>query len=1510
MKNIVFLLILMSLNAGIVNAQNSPKLWYTGGGTLNWCNSQPNGDPTLIYGGFGGESLAMLSDFNCSILCYTDGIVVWDANYNIMINCNMTSPGGSLNGDPSSTQSALIIPKPGSTSIFYLFTTDANAYLDGLCYSRLDMSMNGGLGDIDATEKNIQLITPCAEKLNAVRHSNGIDIWVVAHAWSSADFVAYLVTSAGVDTIPVVTTIGVDLSIGSGVIYGNARGALKFSQAGDKVAVAIEGLDMYELYDFNRTTGLLSNYVPLTGSSFDDCYGIEFSNNGHYLYGSERWGNQIWQWDITLSTPAAIQASKTVIATLSPANGGAMLLGPDNKIYITRSGTHYIGRINYPTFQGTACGYDDHALYCGPNSNVNEAMPNFAILSPFTLSDINVSLSASGTNTCGGDSLVSLTAMASSGVPPYSYNWSTGETGMTIQNLSGGIYMVTVTDNSNGWGFQVDTIAGPLPVIPLATINHVDSLSGTMGSISLSVSGGTSPYSFLWSNGASTPSITNLSSGLYTCTITDSQSCTEVFNYTIGYFSPSTPLLVSSIITNNLCYGNNNGSIGLTISGGIQPYTIHWANGNTTSSLSNLTFGNYWVTIYDANVSLPSTSMPWNHSTTAYSHSIAIPANSTFLDGVAVSSGDYIGVFHNDNGIFKCAGYAEYLGAAFTITAYGDDTLTGLKEGFSNGEIFNFKIWDHISSEQSILMAAYTGTFPNNETYLTNGSSGIMELSGLSGVDFGAQLITSYAVSTPQAINAYAVFSNYNSYNVSSFSASDGWISLNVFGGTSPYSFSWSNGATVSNPNTLAVGTYQVTITDNNACTSTFSYTLTAPPYQLSVSATISNETCLGNCDGALSLWVTGGNTPYSYTWSNGATAAYLTNLCPGTYNLTVSDLQGPGIPAFPWLWINTGQNHLTFVPTSVLNQINIQIGDSLALLYLDSGIYKIGGYLSLWEASGLSMTAWGDDPTSSIKDGFDVGEPFTWLVWHSSTGIFEILEASYSVTQPTQGTYFPNGISEVTNFSFLNQSAYFSYEVLPGSDLQLNEVVSSIDLIAGALGSITTAVSGGITPYNYDWSNGANTPSIYYLSAGQYSLMVTDFNGCFLSDTFVIDTLALATPPWQINLSGDSHSILIGGSSNLEINGIPIDMYDYIGVFYDDNGVLECGGYVMWQAGTTFIYAYADNSGTTDKDGFLAGDEFIWKFWDASASAEHPAVATYQSTYPNQQYFALSGSSAVDSIQTIGISGQISSTTKSLLPAGMMLLYQQTVDGYMPLYKTPIINGDYMIEGIEAGNYFLYAIPKPGQEFGIPAYFGNKIDWQNGTWVTVVNHSSDANIYLDPITPYNTGTAVIEGKILQSSDATYDPNIFGDDWFPQTKAYGDPARNIPILLFDNQMNPMDFRLTNEQGNFEFSQLEYGSYFVNVEKAGLQSDSVLVVLDATNPIVSDLVFHLNQGQILSSKNIISDFDMRIFPNPVSDELQIILPGNTGGFSLELFSITGQKQDLQGYKNLSGSFEIK
>ena len=1268
-------------------------------------------------------------------------------------------------------------------------------------------------------------------------------------------------------------------------------------------------------------------------------------------------------------------------------------------------------------------------------------------------------ISALGSNICGGDSLVSLTAVASSGVPPYSYLWSNGETGMTIQNLPIGNYEVTVTDSSNGWGMQFTTIPGSLPVIPSEVINHIDTMAGTGGSISLSVSGGTPPYSYLWSNSATNANIYSLGAGQYSLTITDIQACTYDFDYIIGYYNSNQSLTIVDSILNNPCFGDNQGAIYLSISGGVTPYSIHWSNGDTVPFRYSLYSSNYAVTVHDANYSPPSSTMPWTYASTGFSHTVTIPANSILLDGNPISTGDYIGLFHNDNGLFKCAGYVEYLGAGLNITAIGDDPGTSTKEGFFSGELFNWRVWDSSTGNQHLLMASYDSAYASTDHFSNTSASGISLMMGNSMLDFGNQVIDTFQVTSPTYISAYQSGSNYAGYGVSHINATDGYINCTVSGGTTPYSFVWSNGETTEDIANLYSGTYQLTITDAHGCTTTLGRTLTAPysPFELATST--APESCSGNCDGTITLTPSGAFTPYAYQWSNGASTSQISNLCAGTYTVTVTAENTQAYPGLSWPTTVTAQSHTIYIPDTCLNAINLENLSRIGAFYLNNGIYSCSEY-SIWSPGmgGISITAYADDPLTPDKDGFDIGEEIVWMARYGTSDVLKVLSLSYGSGQPNMGSFAVNGMSEISMFSLMNFEITQSITVDMASPILINETITMVDPIAGTLGAISTAPSGGQSPYAYLWNTGATSSSISNLSSGQYSLTVTDILNCFAVDSFLIDSLgsflsfdlliseptcngandgsvtvtnligqgpftyhwstgavtnyidglspgnysititdyygATATnsialtepdslmltlnstgvdpavgnngqieaivsggatpyfyqwstgdtsnpltglsigtyqltltdsyacsataatsidfsvlPPWTLSFSGNCHSIDIPASALLEIDGTPIEPNDFIGAFYNNNGNYQCGGYVVWSSAGSTLLAYEDDTATYILDGFLTGNEFQWKFWDASTNTEHYAAAIYNATYPDQQYFAVGGSSAVYSIQSIGISatiyGTISIPTKTFLPTGIMLLYQQTPSGFMVISKTPVYNGYYIFTGIQAGDYLLYAIPKPGQEFGIPAYFGNQTDWQDGNWVTVINNSSIANIVLDPVIPYNTGTATIEGIILQGSDASYNPAVFDDDWFPQTKAFGDPARNIAILLYDDQMNPMDFRLTNDQGNFEFSQLEYGSYFVKVEKAGLQSDSVLVVLDASNPIVSDLVFHLNQGQILSNENIIADFDMRIFPNPVSDELQIILPGNSENISIELFSITGQKQDLQGFQNLEG-----
>ncbi len=1647
MKRLLTLLVLSFLFNGIIISQNALPLWYCGSAQMSWCNLQANGDPTVSYSANSlGEGYAMLTTATCDLICLTDGITVWGSNYAPMPNSMNSSPGGSLLGDPSSTQSALLVKNPANGFSYYIFTVDANLGTNGLNYSLIDFSLNSGYGDVVPGIKNINLLSTCTEKLTAIKHSNGIDYWVLAHDWGNANYVAYHVSASGVNPIPVTSTIGIVLNGGTAV----SRGCLKVSQTGDMVAAAIEGEDMYEVFDFDRSTGVLSNYVALTGTNYNDCYGVEFSANGQYLYGSERWGNELRQWDVSLGTATAVQASEVVVGTLSTNNGGYLQIANDNKIYLARNNQQFVGRINNPEQAGALCNYIDQGLSLGASTS-GSGFPNMPVDNPTSLGPLLASVAITDTILCAGDSTGGIEVTITGGTPPYSIEWSNGNTTASVQNLPAGTYTVTVTDsNSNNFIGSV-ALTQAAALMASYEILPIDTVLSTLGSIDITVSGGSGGYSYLWSTGDTIADLSNLQNNSYNCTVSDSLGCEYKLYTTVGYYSEPQALITSANIDHNICPLVCIGSIDVSISGGYAPYTYQWSNGAVSEDLDSLCSGTYGLSVYDANQVLQSSTLPWTYITSSETHVINIPPNTISIDGVPIVNGDYIGLFYSKDGNYQCGGYAEYTGATINLTVYGDDIGTTIKDGFEQAEYFNWRIWRASSGVQTIALPNYLDTWPDTDHFNTNGSSRIVNANALSMYQLYTQTIVNLTINGPEAIDPNPLFSNYNNYNISTIGNSDGWIDLSTSGGTAPYIFAWSNGAITEDLSALNANFYNLTITDANACSAEFSYLLSEPFTPLSTTAIINNESCVNACDGSIDLSISGGYVPYYFSWSNGATTEDIENLCPGVYDVTIGDNATQPSPVMPWTYSNTGINHTVLISTTAIDSAAIQTGDYIGAFYLTNGVYTCGGYSEVINSSIITpVTVWGNDSSTGLKDGFENGETFLWKTWRNASGAISQLNAIYDATMPAVGEYTTNGMSVVDSFNILDNHIYLSLTVEAADSIIINETITHVDPVNGSDGAIIVAVSGGTPPYAYSWSTGSTLSSINNLVPGTYFLTVTDIMGCSAVKSFVLDysapslyftllssasscynsatgsawvenTVGVAPftfqwsdgstgdsifnitagmysvtangangdsytdsievldavqitanfistgaditsgtggsinvtisggtapytylwstgsvnqnlincdygnysltvsdmvncsvefntfvdyttlPAWDMSFSGDSHSIHLPANANLQVNGAAIAENDFIGVFYDVNGVLKCGGYCIWQATGSTILAYADNSATTTIDGFLAGDEFSWKFWDASTNLEHPAVATYQSSYPNQQFFAIGGSSAIDSVQTNSLSGTVSLGTKSNLAMGIMLLYQQTASGYSAVNKCPIIDGSFGIEGLHSGDYLLYAIPKPNQDDAIPGYYVNKQNWENANWVHVVAHTTAVNVEINQA--INTaGPGSISGTVLLGTDENYDPNIFNEDWFPAAKPDDTPARNIVVLLYDDQMNAMNFKLSDENGSFNFDQLSYGTYYVQVEKAGLQSEALQVVLSTETPSVNWLSFTLNQGQVLAVENSIAESTINIYPNPVKENLHISITGNTNDLLIELFTITGQSikhQQLQG-----------
>lgn len=345
------ILLIILFNVGF--SQNEANIWYFGQNAGLDFNS---GVPVPLLDGElnTDEGCASISDGNGDLLFYTDGITVWNRNHTVMLN------GTGLNGDVSSTHSAIVIPKPNDPNIYYIFTVDEVAEPNGLQYSEVDMTLDGGLGGI-TENKNILLFTPTTEKITAIKSSTANEYWVVSHKWNSNEFIAYNISDTGVNITPVISAVGTfvySTNLDAGL------GQIKISPDGTKIAVArSQGLSEVQLFDFDASTGMVSNPLTLIdiNPNTEQVYGIEFSPNSKVLYVGII-GNGVFQYNLQAGSSTDIINSQLELTSL-PRPYGALQLATDGKIYVAKNNQFYIDVIDNPNVVGLGCNYQFEYLY-------------------------------------------------------------------------------------------------------------------------------------------------------------------------------------------------------------------------------------------------------------------------------------------------------------------------------------------------------------------------------------------------------------------------------------------------------------------------------------------------------------------------------------------------------------------------------------------------------------------------------------------------------------------------------------------------------------------------------------------------------------------------------------------------------------------------------------------------------------------------------------------------------------------------------------------------------------------------------------------------------------------------------------------------------------------------------------------------------------------------------------------------------------------------------------------
>lgn len=347
------LLLLGWLSCLIAPAQLTQRHWYFGQQAgLTFATEPPGSLPNSAMQS--AEGCASLSDADGHLLFYTNGRKVWDASHQLMPH------GSGLLGDTSSTQSALIVPQPGSPTRYYLFTIDDVAGHHGLRYSEIDLTLNGGLGEVLPATKNTLLAANLSEKLTAIRHLNQRDFWLIAHAPQSADYYCWAITPAGIGAMQV-QTIGTPHS-------GAPNAAIGYLQAapdGTRLAAATYDAGFVEVLDFNPATGQLSHPWLLDGPGQHLAYGLAFSPNGRFLYLACLPG-ELYQFDLDVANALQAKASRQLVHDFPPTIG-ALQLAPDGAIYLSVYGATTLPAIRAPDQPFPACQFTPNAVSCSPH---------------------------------------------------------------------------------------------------------------------------------------------------------------------------------------------------------------------------------------------------------------------------------------------------------------------------------------------------------------------------------------------------------------------------------------------------------------------------------------------------------------------------------------------------------------------------------------------------------------------------------------------------------------------------------------------------------------------------------------------------------------------------------------------------------------------------------------------------------------------------------------------------------------------------------------------------------------------------------------------------------------------------------------------------------------------------------------------------------------------------------------------------------------------------------------
>ncbi len=731
---------------------------------------------------------------------------------------------------------------------------------------------------------------------------------------------------------------------------------------------------------------------------------------------------------------------------------------------------------------------------------------------------------------CKGDSTGSASVTAIGGSESYSYLWNNSQTTSTVTGLIAGTYTVTITDN-NGCIIPIIksvTITEPELILNanITSQTNVYCKGDSTGSATITATGGSGAYSYLWNNSQTTSTATGLIAGTYTVTVTDNNGCTIPIIKTVTITEP-TIILNANITsqTNVYCKGGSTGSATVTATGGSGAYSYLWNNSQTTSAATGLIAGTYTVTLTDNN----GCTIPVLKSVTITEPELILNANITSQTNVYCKGGST-----GSATVTATGGSGVYLYSWNTIPVQTTATASALTSGSynitvtdNNGctepyiiEIFitepSIELSASITSQTNILCK---GDSTGSATVIAAGGSGIYSYSwntipiqttaSLSNLPAGTYTVTvtdrngcTVPATTEVIITepGSALSATTSQNNVLCNGGNTGSANVIVSGGNGNYTYSWNTTPvqTTAIASNLSVGSYSVTITENNGCPVPLhaEVTITEPALPLGISTSKTNVFCKDGNTGEASVIATGGTGFYSYLWSTNPVEITdsIGNLTAGSYTIIVRDKNGCTIPEISV--VNILEPDLALGASISKVDVSCNGGTTGSAMVTATGGSL--NYSYLWNTTPVQTTA----TASNLTAG------------------------SYTVTVADN-----NGCTiSVNSVATINEPEILS-----------SALISSPSTCATANGKIDLTISGGTKPYNYSWSNGSTDADLSGLVSGVYTVDVTDANNCKINNSVKIgqDTLSLKliSPVYvaNYNLSANQSS---DGSIDLTVNG------------------------------------------------------------------------------------------------------------------------------------------------------------------------------------------------------------------------------------------------------------------------------------------------------------------------------------------------------------------------------------